>query len=109
MTISINPQSPAQVSPQDLASGQGTAGAPATAAATGAGASQDAPATEDQIAAHAGLVAQASQTLQAGAGVNSDLDGEGARLLALQVRQQLGGQTLSIANQAPQALLSLLR
>ena len=112
VTISINPQSPAQVSPQDLSAGQGAAGAPAPdAAASAAQASENLPSPEDQIAAHAGLVAQASQTVQANAspGVDPDLSGEGARLLALQLRQQLGGQSLPIANQAPQALLSLLR
>jgi flagellin len=41
--------------------------------------------------------------------INPDLNGEGARLQALQLRQQLGAQTTSIANQAPQALLALLR
>ncbi len=113
VTISINPQSPAQVSPQDLNAGQGAAGAPATpdAASAAAQASETLPSPEDQIAAHAGLVAQASQTVQANGspGVDPDLSGEGARLLALQLRQQLGGQSLPIANQAPQALLSLLR
>lgn len=113
VTISINPQSPAQVSSQDLNAQQGAAGAPAVAsdAAGVAEASENLPSPEDQIAAHAGLVAQASQTVQANAspGVDPDLSGEGARLLALQLRQQLGGQSLPIANQAPQALLSLLR
>lgn len=34
---------------------------------------------------------------------------EGARLAALQLKQTLSGQTLSIANQAPQTVLSLFR
>ena len=34
---------------------------------------------------------------------------ESARLTALQVRQQLGTQVLSIANQSPQILLSLFQ
>jgi flagellin len=42
-----------------------------------------------------------------GALIDADLARESARLQALQIRQQLGSQTLSIANQAPQFLLSL--
>ena len=41
--------------------------------------------------------------------VDADLAKESAKLQALQVRQQLGTQTLSIANQAPQILLSLFQ
>jgi flagellin len=41
--------------------------------------------------------------------VDADLAKESARLQALQIRQQLGTQTLSIANQAPQILLSLFQ
>jgi flagellin len=39
--------------------------------------------------------------------IDANLAKESARLQALQIRQQLGSQTLSIANQAPQFLLSL--
>ncbi|MFM7690898.1 MAG: flagellin, partial [Alphaproteobacteria bacterium] len=39
--------------------------------------------------------------------IDADLAKESARLQALQIRQQLGSQTLSIANQAPQFLTSL--
>jgi flagellin len=42
-----------------------------------------------------------------GALIDADLARESARLQALQIRQQLGSQTLSIANQAPQFLMSL--
>jgi flagellin len=110
LAISINPQSQAQVTPQDLTNGAAgslppNAGAtPSADQSDGAG---DVP-QSDQIAAHAGLVAQASQSMQA-IGSHPDLDGDSARLLALQVSQQLGSQSQSIANQAPQALLSLLR
>lgn len=41
--------------------------------------------------------------------VDADLARESAKLQAQQVRQQLGIQALSIANQAPQAILSLFR
>ncbi len=48
---------------------------------------------------------------QAGIGalVDADLAKESATLQSLQIRQQLGTQALSIANQAPQTLLSLFR
>lgn len=39
--------------------------------------------------------------------IDADLAKESARLQALQIRQQLGTQTLSLANQAPQFLISL--
>ena len=47
--------------------------------------------------------------MEAGLGnlIDADLAKDSARLQALQIRQQLGTQTLSIANQAPQFLTSL--
>jgi flagellin len=49
--------------------------------------------------------------LESGVGnlVDADLAKESARLQALQVSQQLGAQALSIANEAPQIVLSLFR
>lgn len=44
-----------------------------------------------------------------GALIDADLTKEAANLQALQVRQQLGTQSLSMANQASQSLLSLFR
>lgn len=44
-----------------------------------------------------------------GAMVDADMEEASARLQALQVQQQLGIQSLSIANQAPQNILSLFR
>lgn len=41
--------------------------------------------------------------------IDADLAKESAQLQALQIRQQLGTQSLSIANQAPQTLLSLFK
>jgi flagellin len=41
--------------------------------------------------------------------VDADLAKESARLQSLQIRQQLGTQSLSIANQAPAALLNLFK
>jgi len=64
-----------------------------------------------QIAAHSKFVSKLSDTLESGVGnlVDADLAKESARLQALQVQQQLGAQALSIANQAPQVILSLFR
>ena len=52
-----------------------------------------------------------SDTIEGGIGnlVDADLAKESARLQALQVKQQLGVQALSIANQAPQTITSLFR
>ncbi|WP_043339990.1 flagellin N-terminal helical domain-containing protein [Belnapia moabensis] len=48
-------------------------------------------------------------TTGVGALVDADMSAEAARLQALQVQQQLGTQALSIANQAPQSILSLFQ
>ncbi len=52
-----------------------------------------------------------SDVIEAGIGnlVDADLAKESARLQAMQVKQQLGVQALSIANQAPQTITSLFR
>jgi flagellin len=52
-----------------------------------------------------------SDTLSAGIGqlVDANMAQESAMLQSLQVKQQLGVQALSIANQAPQTILSLFR
>ena len=44
-----------------------------------------------------------------GALVDADLAKESAKLQSLQIKQQLGTQAMSIANQSPQMLLSLFR
>ncbi len=64
-----------------------------------------------QIAAHRTFVTKLVDTLESGIGnlVDADLAKESARLQALQVQQQLGAQSLSIANQAPQIILSLFQ
>jgi len=64
-----------------------------------------------QIEAHSIFVTKLVDTLESGVGnlVDADLAKESARLQALQVQQQLGAQALSIANQAPQIILSLFR
>ncbi|MBL8835425.1 MAG: flagellin [Alphaproteobacteria bacterium] len=57
------------------------------------------------------FIKQVNETVTVGLGalVDADMAKETAALQALQVKQQLGVQALGIANQAPQALLSLLR
>jgi len=50
-----------------------------------------------------------SLTSGVGALVDADMEAASAKLQALQVQQQLGTQALSIANQAPQNLLSLFQ
>lgn len=64
-----------------------------------------------QIAAHNTFVSKLSDTLESGIGnlVDADLAKESARLQSLQVQQQLGAQSLSIANQSPQIILSLFQ
>ena len=59
----------------------------------------------------AGFAQKLSDTLTAGIGnlVDANMASESAKLQALQVRQQLGVQALSIANQGPQTILSLFR
>ena len=57
------------------------------------------------------FVSKLTDSLKAGIGslVDADMEEASARLQALQVQQQLGIQSLSIANQAPQSILSLFR
>lgn len=57
------------------------------------------------------FVGKLTDSLKAGIGslVDADMEEASARLQALQVQQQLGIQSLSIANQAPQNILSLFR
>jgi flagellin len=64
-----------------------------------------------KIDAQATFTSKLSDVIEAGIGnlVDADLAKESARLQALQVKQQLGVQALSIANQAPQTITSLFR
>lgn len=57
------------------------------------------------------FISNLTDSLKAGIGalVDADLEAASARLQALQVQQQLGIQSLSIANQAPQSILALFR
>ncbi|MHC3127530.1 flagellin [Brevundimonas sp. GN22] len=64
-----------------------------------------------QIERHTTFVGKLMDSLEVGVGnlVDADLAKESARLQALQVQQQLGTSALSIANQAPQSILSLFQ
>lgn len=64
-----------------------------------------------KIDAQATFTSKLSDVVESGIGnlVDADLAKESAKLQALQVKQQLGVQALSIANQAPQTITSLFR
>lgn len=66
---------------------------------------------EGRLETQANFISQLSDSLKSGIGsmVDADMEETSARLQALQVQQQLGVQSLSIANQAPQSILSLFR
>jgi flagellin len=62
---------------------------------------------DNQINFNAALQKASEEAL--GFVVDADLAKESSRLQSLQIRQQLGTQTLGIANQSPQSLLGLFR
>ena len=66
---------------------------------------------QGRVDTQAAFVSQMSDALRSGIGalVDADMEEASAKLQALQVQQQLGIQSLSIANQAPQSILSLFR
>ncbi len=66
---------------------------------------------EGRIETQANFVSKLMDSLKAGIGtlVDANMEEASARLQALQVQQQLATQSLSIANQAPQSILSLFR
>jgi flagellin len=82
-----------------------------TALATSSASLAELGAQAKQIERHTTYVSKLSDALEVGIGnlVDADLPKESARLQALQVQQQLGVQALSIANQAPQIILSLFK
>jgi len=67
--------------------------------------------TANRLEIQQGFAGQLSDSLEVGIGnlVDADLAKESANLQATQVKQQLGLQALTIANQAPQSVLSLFR
>jgi flagellin len=66
---------------------------------------------QGRIEIQSDFIGKLSDSLKSGIGsmVDADMEAASARLQALQVQQQLGVQALSIANQAPQSVLSLFR
>ncbi|MCF7698854.1 flagellin [Loktanella sp. M215] len=66
---------------------------------------------EGRIEIQSNFISSLSDSLKSGIGalVDANMEEASARLQALQVQQQLGVQSLSIANQAPQSILSLFR
>lgn len=67
--------------------------------------------SEGRIEIQRNFIGKLTDSMKSGIGalVDADMEEASARLQALQVQQQLGIQALSIANQAPQTLLSLFR
>jgi flagellin len=68
-------------------------------------------AAASRVSDQSDFVGKLSDSLKSGIGalVDADMEAASARLQALQTQQQLGVQALSIANQAPQTILSLFR
>jgi flagellin len=66
---------------------------------------------ETRLETQSDFVSKMSDALTTGIGsmVDADMEEASARLQALQTQQQLGVQALSIANQAPQNIMSLFR
>jgi flagellin len=66
---------------------------------------------QGRIEIQSDFIGKLTDSLKAGIGtmVDADMEEASARLQALQVQQQLGIQSLSIANQSPQSILSLFR
>ena len=66
---------------------------------------------EGRIETQSNFISNLTDSLTAGIGtlIDANLEEASARLQALQVQQQLAVQSLSIANQAPQSILSLFR
>jgi len=68
-------------------------------------------AAQIRIDAQSAFLSKQADALKSGVGalVDADMEEASARLAALQTQQQLGIQALTIANQAPQNILSLFR
>ena len=66
---------------------------------------------QGRIETQQNFVSNLTDSFRSGIGslVDADMEETSARLQALQVQQQLATQSLSIANQAPQSILSLFR
>ena len=66
---------------------------------------------QGRLETQSSFISNLSDSLKSGIGtlVDANMEEASARLQALQVQQQLGVQSLSIANQSPQSILSLFR
>ncbi|MEM1078003.1 MAG: flagellin [Pseudomonadota bacterium] len=66
---------------------------------------------QSRVEIQSDFIGRLTDSLKSGIGslVDADMEEASARLQALQVQQQLGTQSLSIANQAPQNILALFR
>ncbi|MGJ8544671.1 MAG: flagellin [Sulfitobacter sp.] len=75
------------------------------------GAATDLGIAEKQVETQQSFLSELGDRLDTGVGsmVDADMEQEAARLQSLQVQQQLATQSLSIANQAPQNILTLFR
>ncbi len=78
---------------------------------TAIGASAEFGTGEKRLEIQADFIGKLTDSLKSGIGslVDANMEEASAKLQALQVQQQLGIQSLSIANQAPQNILSLFR
>ncbi len=78
---------------------------------TGINAASEFGSVQGRIEIQSNFIGKLSDSLKAGIGslVDADMEEASARLQALQVQQQLGIQSLSIANQAPQNIMALFR
>ncbi|MBI1417328.1 MAG: flagellin [Limimaricola sp.] len=67
--------------------------------------------SQSRISTQSDFIGKLTDSLKSGIGslVDANMEEASARLQALQVQQQLGVQSLSIANKAPQSILSLFR
>ncbi|MEM9811909.1 MAG: flagellin, partial [Pseudomonadota bacterium] len=78
---------------------------------TAVGAAADLGTSQSRMQIQNDFISSLSDSLKSGIGalVDANMEEASARLQALQVQQQLAIQSLSIANQAPQNILSLFR
>jgi flagellin len=82
-----------------------------TAISTSSAAAAQFGSVQNRLEIQSDFVTALADALTVGVGslVDANMQEEAARLSALQVQQQLGVQSLSIANQAPQSILTLFR
>ena len=101
----------ASIDVSNLAGAQAALGSIETLTQTAIDAAASFGSDAKQIEIQADFVSKLTDSLKMGIGsmVDANMEEASARLQALQVQQQLGVQALSIANQAPQSLLSLFR